>query len=409
MAFRILSLDGGGTWSLIQIRVLQRLYGPDATGLEVLAKFKLVAANSGGSIVLGGLLANMKVSELLNLYLDRSARRAIFRLLSVCAHPIDRTVHARWNVLPQFSTEAKLPALRDILGSVGEKTLEAIAKDIPRCPHILIPSFDYDTHRATFFRSDINSVANAGRGRPAPTLAEAIHASSTAPVNFFDHPAAFPAGDNFLHRRFWDGAVGGYNNPVLAAAIEALANATRYECDARSIRALSIGTATTALPLQGRYATQSPRLVEQPQKSRPVNDIRLLATAIVDDPPDAASFAAHVMLGGLVTGDAAKPVTDGPIVRLNPLIQPKLEGNEWKLPDKCSPTVGKRLDIASFDALAKMDLAAVDDDQVKLIELLCDAWMAGNALNQPIQAAVDLRPLIGHRYCDEGLAAWMES
>jgi hypothetical protein len=139
-----------------------------------------------------------------------------------------------------------------------------------------------------------------------------------------------------------------------------------------------------------------------------VNDIRLLATAI-DDPPDAASFAAHVMLGGLETGDAAKPVTDGPIVRLNPLIQPKLEGNEWQLPDKSSPAVGKRLDIASFDALAKMDLAAVDDDQVKLIELLCDAWMAGNALNQPIQAAVDLRPLIGHRYCDEGVAAWMES
>ena len=79
------------------------------------------------------------------------------------------------------------------------------------------------------------------------------------------------------------------------------------------------------------------------------------------------------------------------------------------LPDKNSPAVGKRLDIASFDALAKMDLAAVDDDQVKLIELLCDAWMAGNALNQPIQAAVDVQPLIGHRYCDEGVAAWMEN
>jgi hypothetical protein len=67
------------------------------------------------------------------------------------------------------------------------------------------------------------------------------------------------------------------------------------------------------------------------------------------------------------------------------------------LPDKNSPAVGKRLDIASFDALAKMDLAAVDDDQVKLIELLCDAWMAGNALNQPIQTAVDVHPRLSAR------------
>jgi hypothetical protein len=409
MAFRILSLDGGGTWSLIQIRVLQHLYGPDASGHEVLWNFRLVVANSGGSVVLGGLLADMKLSELMKLYLDKSARQAIFHYLNVFAHPIDRGVHALWHVYPQFSTEAKLKALQQILGTVGAKTLEAIANEVPRCPHILIPAFDYDSRRATFFRSDINSVANASRGRPAPTLAEAIHASSTAPVNFFDHPAGFGTGIDFLHRRFWDGAVGGYNNPVLAGAIEALANAARYECHAASIRALSIGTARTALPLQGTYATQSPLLVEQPQTSRPVTDIKLLATAIVDDPPDAASFAAHVMLGGRVTGDASTPVADGPVVRLNPLIQPKLAGNEWQLPDKSVPAVGRTLDIASFNALTKIDLAAVEDNQVKLIQLLCDAWMDGNALNQPVQAGVELQPLIGHRYYDEGVAAWMKS
>jgi hypothetical protein len=140
-----------------------------------------------------------------------------------------------------------------------------------------------------------------------------------------------------------------------------------------------------------------------------VTDIKLLATAIVDDPPDAASFAAHVMLGGRVTGDASTPVADGPVVRLNPLIQPKLAGNEWQLPDKSVPAVGRTLDIASFNALTKIDLAAVEDNQVKLIQLLCDAWMDGNAFNQPVQAGVELQPLIGHRYYDEGVAAWMKS
>ena len=197
MAFCILSLDGGGTWSLIQIRVLQHLYGPDETGHEVLRNFGLVVANSGGSVVLGGLLADMKLSELTKLYLDKSARQAIFHYLNVFAHPIDRGVHALWHVYPQFSTEAKLKALQQILGTVGAKTLEAIANEVPRCPHILIPAFDYDSRRATFFRSDINPVADASRGRPAPTLAEGIHASSMAPDNFFDHPAGFVTDIDF--------------------------------------------------------------------------------------------------------------------------------------------------------------------------------------------------------------------
>jgi len=56
--YRVLSLDGGGSWALIQVKALIELYGPDAAGREVLRDFNLVAANSGGSIVLGCLLEN---------------------------------------------------------------------------------------------------------------------------------------------------------------------------------------------------------------------------------------------------------------------------------------------------------------------------------------------------------------
>ncbi len=48
--FKILSLDGGGTWALLQVRALQLIYGPSVKGHEVLKDFDLVAANSGGSI-----------------------------------------------------------------------------------------------------------------------------------------------------------------------------------------------------------------------------------------------------------------------------------------------------------------------------------------------------------------------
>ena len=51
--FRILSLDGGGSWALIQVRALQAIYGdPDKKGHEILSDFDMVAANSGGSIMI---------------------------------------------------------------------------------------------------------------------------------------------------------------------------------------------------------------------------------------------------------------------------------------------------------------------------------------------------------------------
>ena len=34
MAYRILSLDGGGTWALLQVMALQRLYGRNAGGMR---------------------------------------------------------------------------------------------------------------------------------------------------------------------------------------------------------------------------------------------------------------------------------------------------------------------------------------------------------------------------------------
>ncbi|HMN13979.1 MAG TPA: hypothetical protein PKD55_16815 [Bellilinea sp.] len=39
--YRILSLDGGGTWALIQVKALMKLFGEDARGRDVLRKFDL--------------------------------------------------------------------------------------------------------------------------------------------------------------------------------------------------------------------------------------------------------------------------------------------------------------------------------------------------------------------------------
>lgn len=55
--FRILSLDGGGSWALIQVRALTAIFerllrkgAAGITGHDVLRHFDFAAANSGGTL-----------------------------------------------------------------------------------------------------------------------------------------------------------------------------------------------------------------------------------------------------------------------------------------------------------------------------------------------------------------------
>jgi uncharacterized protein len=62
MPYKILSLDGGGSWALVQASVLLDIYG-DIRGHELLRQFDLAIANSGGSLVLACLCNDMKLTE----------------------------------------------------------------------------------------------------------------------------------------------------------------------------------------------------------------------------------------------------------------------------------------------------------------------------------------------------------
>jgi patatin-like phospholipase/acyl hydrolase len=64
--YRILSLDGGGSWALIEVMALIEMYTATTTGHQVLNDFDLAVANSGGSIVLGGLVEDMQLGMLRN-------------------------------------------------------------------------------------------------------------------------------------------------------------------------------------------------------------------------------------------------------------------------------------------------------------------------------------------------------
>jgi hypothetical protein len=357
--YRILSLDGGGTWALIQAMALQKLFGDQATGWDVLKQFDLVVANSGGSIVAGGLVANMTLAQIVNLFDTLEIRQRIFAPIG---HFEIEEEFRRWVCLPRYDTAGKREALSDIFGKAGTGRMcdwsEENGSDLA---NLLIIGFDYDFESAVFFRTDPGSLASfVGAGEPKPTTTsflDAIHASSTPPALFFNEPASHGGPTD---PRYWDGAMAGYNNPIVAGIVEVLANGAAKRGD---IRVLSMGTGIVPRPSDYR----SPVGI--------VNDAKKAGLVMLDEPPETATFVAHVFLDGGVPKPGAV-VSGGPIVRMSPVAAPGT-------PD--------------YAALCNIQLDAIKNDEVAAILRLAERWLGGNADNQPIRPAAATAPAdIGH-------------
>jgi hypothetical protein len=382
MSYRVLAIDGGGTWALIPVLALSRIYGEETPGRTILSQFDLVVANSGGSIVAGALLEDLSPKEILSIFDDQKKRESIFSRTGKLRY---RALHWATGLGPQYGAAKKLPALEKALPRRGKQPLTSVAKEIQRPEakaelQVVIVGFDYDRNRATFFRSSPSTNDDFGVGAAANvTLAQAIHASTNAPVNYFDAPAV--VGD----RRYWDGAVSGNNNPVLSGVAEAVVRGASLT----DIAALSLGTATVARPTRRPGEEQSILLrpiLEEGLKT----DALKLATAILDDPPDVATFLVYVMTGGKMPSR---------VVRMNPMISPVKDGEKWKHP------VG--IELYDFEQLVNLNLDAIQQDDVDLIRKLASAWLADGATNQPIRMDSDtLQTELGPDLFSAAKKAW---
>jgi len=407
---RILSLDGGGSWAILQIQALIDLYPQAATGHDVLRQFDYAAANSGGTIVLAGLIENLPLADIKAFFLDEQARKEVFVRL-----PWWKQIPRLIGLGPRYEAAKKIDGLASRMPNLGNRQITELGAVVSagtgRPFQFLMMTFDYDRRRAVFQRSDAGSMAASATAatppnqRWAPTLAQAVHSATNAPVDFFDAPARYllfdsglnPAADR--HRRFWDGAIGGYNNPALAGVVELLSRPTPPA--ASDITVLSIGTGSVALPLQVHYPNAPEILVQELPEQSLLKDIKTIATAILDDPPDAASFIAHVWLGGALPARGAPPVTNGPLVRLNPLVQPvrTVNGTLAVPPGQTGE---------QFKTLRELEMDAVEQDQVLLIEGLGERWLADDVTNQAIRGnGITLEAEIGFSRYSEAKAAWL--
>jgi uncharacterized protein len=393
MSYRVLSLDGGGAWALIEVRALMTLYGKDMPGHELLRNFDLVAANSGGSLVLAGLVENLTLADILQYFMDENNRRSIFSPTTMLG---DDLLRLTLGIGPKYSAAAKLPAIERLLPNTGDAPLTgSMGKVIGPSGspvHLLIVGFDYDRNRATFFRSAPAGSPDWGEGQPADvSLAGAVHASTNAPVNYFDAPAELPGAND----RYWDGGITGCNNPSMLAVVESIVLGNSPQ----DIHILSLGTASVSLPLTSLDGPASP--LEAPRtKSSVPNDLEKLASAIVDDPPDAATFIAHAMTGGNV---GLQPPVISRVVRMSPLMSPlPAAGGGWMPP--------KGWSVAQFQYLCQIDMDAVMPIEIRFINDYCTFWLEDRAPNQPIRANGQTfdpqNPEIGYAKFSEAMAAW---
>lgn len=401
MTYKILSLDGGGPWALIQACVLADLY-PGESGHQILGHFDLAIANSGGSLILAGLIKNLQPNAIRDLFLTQANRDQIFVRTGLLEYLFDKTL----GLGPKWDTEAKLAGLTALMNTAPTAIAAMRMSAAPRFVQsttgrklqIIISAFDYDLSREVFFCGLTSPLSNVGAFEP--TIAGAVHASTNAPVNYFDGPAIVQNCSGPGSRRFWDGGVGGYNNPVLHGVVEAL---HAGEAPA-NIAALTLGTGTIWQPLGKPQNGESTQLFRAADDPSTLGDAKKMAECILDDPPDAATLNAHVISG------ASNPKPR--IVRLSPWIAPQLGAAGWTLPAgfaKFTNSAGKPIhQLDAFATLRDMPMDADDQESVELLYQLAQQWIAGNILNQGIQTSPDSgAPVIGFADYPAGKRAWL--
>jgi hypothetical protein len=127
-----------------------------------------------------------------------------------------------------------------------------------------------------------------------------------------------------------------------------------------------------------------------------VADVRKVATSILDDPPDIATFLAHVLTD---SGKGIQRPGDSRIIRMSPLISPVKKKGVWSAPGSMTPS--------EFKYLANLDLDAIEEEEVNAINSYADLWLKGVAPNQPIRMdGTTLKPELGQASFKEAVAAW---
>ncbi|MEP2238435.1 MAG: patatin-like phospholipase family protein [Maribacter sp.] len=396
--FKILSLDGGGSWAIIQLLTLKDRYG-NINGHQILQQFDLVIANSGGSIVLAALAENYTIDKAISLFKKQQNRELIFHKNSFKDRyfPVDYLGLFNAGFGPKYSAKRKKEAFESLFPEVDKVQMNELPRLIGKeSLKLVVATYDALNNRAKFFKS----FSSNPEGFDSVRLTQAINGSSNAPVQYFDFPARFKAQGSDIFYELWDGALGGFNNPILAGIIEAY----KLGVDLKTIQVVSLGTSNSLMSADAKkdfWNWKQIALIFRRKKfafSRWKSQLNFFketvlhqAKTILYQPPDTANYIAMMFLKastGMLLNDQ--------IIRLSPLIH--FDANT---PNEVIPLVQE---------LYKLDMDLTKDEEIDTLIKCFNAWKNGQLYNQPIEFKVErnnnLTLLQGDKWYREGMDRW---
>lgn len=398
--YKILSLDGGGSWAILQLLTLKERYKDEVPGLnghEILQKFDMVIANSGGSIVLCALAENWTIDEALALFDKKEIRERIFSKNTFWETFWPVSVTKLFSLGPKYSSSRKYEAFRKLFPKAHKMTMDKLPDFIGKPSlKLIVCTFDALNNRAKFFKSYTpeNTIAEF------IPLTKAIHGSSNAPVQYFDFPARIKAGNTNIWYYLWDGALGGFNNPVVAGIIEAF----RLSISLDDIVVISLGNANKLMSKEQKdrfYQVRSITIKERKKKllfwrykfqfEYFKETVMNQAKTILFQPPDWANYVGLMFLSKSISDDI-----ENRFIRLSPIIH---------VDQNTDPSV-----IELLGRLYDMDMDLTRDEEIDLLKECFRQWCEGKIRNQPIEFSVtrdnELIYSKGDQYFSEGLEKW---
>ncbi|SIQ64703.1 patatin-like phospholipase family protein [Maribacter ulvicola] len=398
--YKILSLDGGGSWAIIQLLTLKDRYG-NSKGHQILKKFDLVIANSGGSIVLAALAENYTIDKAISLFKEQKNRELIFHKNTFKDRyfPVDYLGLFNAGFGPKYSAKRKKEAFEQLFPQVDKIQMDKLPKFIGKeSLKLVVATYDALNNRAKFFKS----FSTNPDSYDSVKLTQAINGSSNAPVQYFDFPARFKAQGSDIFYELWDGALGGFNNPILAGIIEAY----KLDVDLKSIRLVSLGTSNSLMSADAKKEFWDWKQVAlifrrkkfafskwKPQFNFFKETVLHQAKTILYQPPDTANYIAMMFLKA-----ATGKNLNEQIIRLSPLIHYDAHSPEAVIP--------------LIQQLYKMDMDLTKDEEIDTLIACFNAWKAGQLYNQPIEFKIertnDVTLLQGDKWYQEGMDRWIQ-
>ncbi|TDT45318.1 patatin-like phospholipase [Maribacter spongiicola] len=396
--YKILSLDGGGSWAIIQLLTLKDRYG-NINGHQILQKFDLVIANSGGSIVLAALAENYTLDKAISLFKEQKNRELIFHKNTFKDRyfPVDYLGLFNAGFGPKYSATKKKEAFENLFPEIDKMQMDELPTLIGKeSLKIVVATYDALNNRAKFFKSFTTNPDSYDSVR----LTQAINGSSNAPVQYFDFPARFKAKQSEIYYELWDGALGGFNNPILAGIIEAY----KLGVDLKTIQIISLGTSNSLMSADAKKDFWDWKQIAlifrrkkfafskwKPQFNFFKETVIHQAKTILYQPPDTANYIAMMFLK-VATGK----LLNEQIIRLSPLIH--FDSNT---PKEVVPLVHE---------LYQLDMDLTKDEEIETLINCFNAWKAGQLYNQPIEFKVernnDLTLLQGDKFYKIGMNRW---